>query len=701
MSSTTDHQPPGSTARFEDATRDLLEACSRLRLGQMVTIMDARMDSGMELPDDELPETDRIPASLGQLEYDPLQPLDGPDVVWIMDRLLACEAAWHLGRALSQTIYTCLYFHDLQRMSVQDAAYHAQASTSTPAPAPELRSKVLRAFIVATVKTCDLAWNELTKQNVYDGEDFSGDKSGLGLLEGTEPRYALALLDDALEWLSADPTLSDDIGQSLKARLSLRKQLLSATMLLAEGDPAALIEVSLHCRFAKKHLAALRPHDDDATAVAGQADTAASPPCIALQDPGRQKAPSTRSMASFDPAYNRKLVANAPLRPIALPSARETWTFLEGLLDGLQEVVQLLQRPDALGWKMFFSCHAYSFQARQTSPYIRSLYQSAVCDRNMVAGRLPLDWLTQNFFAETAQVDPLLLRRLSSVGQGAVEGGRPGAWNAPPSLGQSANYFSQRIAGHLVSYLTTLSQNRSRQKRSLAKAYAQWMALAEEASQLGKRIESVSRPEDYMPDSLFAGVQHAALDVTLQVVLSGFELDLYRRDEWAGIYFVASRICSEQALVCEGIRTGLLDRRATLHNAQAATTIHYLASQEEMARALEAAAVGTVLLLHALEPNLQPRPWPLSTRTDDPALAKRTAALAKATFAARLKWLELPSARQSRQSIDDLWDELSAFQAGVRSLSAHDCLAEAEANWRRAVDELQLWFPVLVQAAAA
>ncbi len=73
-------QPPRDG--FWDATALLASACSELRLGQMVAvsnftlmdsmaavkIMDARMDSGMDLPTSELPESDRLdPLKTGHL----------------------------------------------------------------------------------------------------------------------------------------------------------------------------------------------------------------------------------------------------------------------------------------------------------------------------------------------------------------------------------------------------------------------------------------------------------------------------------------------------------------------------------------------------------------------------------------------------------------------------------------------------------
>lgn len=113
-------------------------------------VMDPLMDGGMEYPPSLLPERERpseprvpLPVSLAHDE-----------VCWVLDRLVACELEWLAGATLSQTLYTCTYFHEcvLQDAVTSDHWYH----------------DVLRAYVIATIKGCALQWIELTRHRVID-----------------------------------------------------------------------------------------------------------------------------------------------------------------------------------------------------------------------------------------------------------------------------------------------------------------------------------------------------------------------------------------------------------------------------------------------------------------------------------------------------------------------------------------------------
>ncbi len=222
--------------------------------------------------------------------------------------------------------------------------------------------------------------------------------------------------------------------------------------------------------------------------------------------------------------------------------------MLDGILDELQQVVSVLQQPGFLSWKSFFTYRSVEYQTSQhisATPYVRSLYQTAVCDRNMVASRLPMEWLAENFFQEVALVDPLLLRRASRIRRSNVEGGSHTLWNAPPPLGQRIYYFMQRVSGQLVHYLSTLSQNRSRCKRVLAsKLYREWVHISQEASELGRQLEESLAPRS--PTSQTRSSQllsHLALEIMSQIIFSGFELDLYAKGiDRQVMWWLASRI---------------------------------------------------------------------------------------------------------------------------------------------------------------
>jgi hypothetical protein len=84
-----------------------------------------------------------------------------------MDRFLTCEMAWISGHSLSQTVYTCTFFH------------HIKTSTKTPRPtlsskAEEIMYGVLKTYVLATVKSCHYVWTEMTQGNVYEVNTWFG-----------------------------------------------------------------------------------------------------------------------------------------------------------------------------------------------------------------------------------------------------------------------------------------------------------------------------------------------------------------------------------------------------------------------------------------------------------------------------------------------------------------------------------------------
>ncbi|PWN47148.1 Mak10-domain-containing protein [Violaceomyces palustris] len=677
---------------FHDATQELRDACASLSLGEMVhtrgftlldsmmaiQIMDPRMDSGMELPVSELPEADRLPNDTPRQEFDPFQPLEPQDVAWIMDRLLACEVAFQRGSTLSQTLYTCLYFHSTNALNEKDPKFLSRVESSPPY---QLTTKVLRSYILATTKVCETIWKEMIKQNIYDGEDFAGDKSGLSLLEGMEAGYAINQLDEAIQWLSQTETINARWKESLKARISFKKNLLQSLSLVEGFDSDLLLEVPLHVRFARRHLDLLRCVRLDPVATSRHSFEN-SQPLESFMDPGRAKAPSNRSVAAFDPAYNRRLSTSAPLRPIALPSPDEIWDFYHRFLTDLLEVVSMIQRPSVLSWKMLLSQKASTFQKMNTAAYIRSLTQSAICDQNRVAGRLSLEWLTECLFLEVGMIEPSFLRQAARIGRTEVEGGSQRAWDRPPSLGQSISFFSQRVSGYLVNYLSTFAQNRSRQKRNLSKVYGQWVTLAEEAAELGNRLESVVRPEDYMPDSIFACVQHLALSVMSEIVLSGFDLELYRRDEWIAMYWCAAKITSEQAIVCADLAHHLKERFRKAGGSELSfeRSVEYLLSQVEMAKALEEMCYSSIALLR-IQPRKEPNPTPWNERS-----AASEMELKRSTFLRRLKWIEIGGRKGSAEQVQALWNEFSDFNDDLCKADRHELIERSSTGFKRALE---------------
>ena len=111
--------------------------------------------------------------------------------------------AWYTGSSLCQSIYTCLHY------------FHPDRLGDSPSPCVSLG---LRAYIAATGKCVELAWNEFTKRHVYDLEDVWLDHYGLStsMTDGLDE-----ILDfcgetmDVLERLAED---TEDLVHRLKVR---------------------------------------------------------------------------------------------------------------------------------------------------------------------------------------------------------------------------------------------------------------------------------------------------------------------------------------------------------------------------------------------------------------------------------------------------------------------------------------------------
>jgi hypothetical protein len=76
---------------------------------------------------------------------------------------------WHSGYALSQTLYTSLYMHQIAPVSQYEVIPQFFPSWKYDPSRPiALVSIVMQAGLMAIVKTCDMVWRELSKGYVFD-----------------------------------------------------------------------------------------------------------------------------------------------------------------------------------------------------------------------------------------------------------------------------------------------------------------------------------------------------------------------------------------------------------------------------------------------------------------------------------------------------------------------------------------------------
>ncbi|CCO30401.1 N-alpha-acetyltransferase 35, NatC auxiliary subunit AltName: Full=Embryonic growth-associated protein [Rhizoctonia solani AG-1 IB] len=327
-----------------DITELVESATQELELGQVlfmpnfslfdamsaIEIMDPRMDSALVPPGVDPPE---VPFT------DPNAPLLAEEVCWILDRTMAAEVrliylilstqltqikmGWHSGYALSQTLYTSLYMHQITLSSHGALPQYFPAWRQDPARPMGLVSIVLQAGLMAIVKTCDWVWRELSGGNVFDLEDFNADKADISLFEGIQVQTVITELDKALVWLDRWQTATMAWKYALHHRIALRKHILLSVA--AGPNESSIVDRAAHV----------------SNALASYHSMRAGPV-------PRTPPPSSPLHAAFDPTINRRLIVSMPLKVIELMPADDAWKALQGMLQGVLEICKALNSADLL-----------------------------------------------------------------------------------------------------------------------------------------------------------------------------------------------------------------------------------------------------------------------------------------------------------------------------------------------------------------
>ena len=90
--------------------------------------------------------------------------------------------SWHHGATLCQTVYTSLHFLNIEHI-----------------PQAELHL-ILRSYVLAVAKSIDLAYSEMNRGRILDGEDCFLDHFGLSVHLEDPTADILTLLSEAMSW---------------------------------------------------------------------------------------------------------------------------------------------------------------------------------------------------------------------------------------------------------------------------------------------------------------------------------------------------------------------------------------------------------------------------------------------------------------------------------------------------------------------
>ncbi|CUA72156.1 hypothetical protein RSOLAG22IIIB_00819 [Rhizoctonia solani] len=597
-----------------------------------IEIMDPRMDSALVPPGVDPPE---VPFT------DPNAPLLAEEVCWILDRTMAAEMGWHSGYALSQTLYTSLYIHQITPVSSHGALpQYFPAWRQDPARPMALVSIVLQAGLMAIVKTCDWVWRELSAGNVFDLEDFNADKADVSLFEGTQVHVVVAELEKALIWLDRWQTVNTAWKYALHHRMALRKHIL-----LSVSAGTGRSSISDRATHVSNALASY--HSIRAGPIPG------TPP------------PSSPLHAAFDPTINRRLIVSMPLKVIELMPINDAWKALQGMLQGILEICKTLDSADLLDMMMLLRLRARLPPSPSRSAYIRSLNASLLMSQLTPSAR----WQRGKSANPERPVLQLFLSQLLGLSVDDIRAVNdwPSGTEKLPMHPEDLEEAAERL---LLQSTLCLCHNRPRMRRKMSKSLADWHELWENAIDMAVlvREDPVLRRLRRLP----LGILHVKLEHIIDIMFSGFETQLYGEAEWPLLYWHLARVLAQQVQTLETLLRLLQEDKEVLPP----RTLDYIRSQITYAKSLRALSHATLLALFVRPPKY----------LDISALSKPPTVDGMLCIERRFKWAFGSHARPIRYSDEsrpnlELWMQ---FASKTQACQSDEIVQEALKEFKEA-----------------
>ncbi|KAJ6606132.1 Mak10 subunit, NatC N-terminal acetyltransferase-domain-containing protein [Mycena vulgaris] len=335
-------------------------------------------------------------------------------------------------------------------------------------------------------------------------EDWQSDKGDTSLLEGMSVQNVIVGLGLCHSLASdSQKRFPDPWATALIARLE-SAQAMDANIFRSSSDFLDLINI------ARNHLKTVRTYPSPALELASSAHLA------------------------FDPYVARKLNSTVPIRVIDVPPVTETWDAIDTLLDGWEEQRLLSQTANISTWEIAGNLRVWLPNPPLRTPYIRSSTQSVFYDGLLVLNRYNPTWVMDRFFFETLGVS------YQSVVQ-FVDRNTQSKWPNP---------WADIQRGHfklMTGYIRALWYNPCRRRRYFMKS------LVDLHLYYTRLIGIASTLPDLRSTHVMKHLPACALvwrlSVIREVVLSGFQLELYTSEEKPFAYWYASQVI-EAHLAC-------------------------------------------------------------------------------------------------------------------------------------------------------
>ncbi|KAA6410043.1 MAG: amino-acid N-acetyltransferase subunit Mak10 [Lasallia pustulata] len=527
-------RPPNA----RDITAEFTQAASALNTGQLVKddfftlfeavgaleIMDPKMDSGYLAPGEMLED-----------DYDVLRELLPEEVIGIMDQMLCYEMAWHMGHPLSQTLFTSLHIDRLlwpAPVKLKEARFYRRP--------PEVGTNrflhtVLRAYCLATIKTCDFVNRRISAEHYNEEEDFVSNLYNRKLLTQFSRTEIEEILTKAIAWVTGQKKIvAKDVKTALLSRLNFRKWFMAA---VAFGDDV-----------------------DDLDSPSMWQQCAKLLPLLL-----ESRAVGTEVADAFSAKIQRRLASTVPPRPIVNITFEEAHSHLSRLCEDGKGAYEILDYHGGNNMLTFL----WTFQSRNPQPsiYIRCLLQSLMSNETKVLNVMSVRQLVFDDLAEMVAPAHILIDPSNDY----VE--------APKAPGfqimKRMEIFVSRAAQSYLDIFRAICMNRERTRRMLCHMIVDWDNIQLDAEELDTELrrytdeEPIHDPnsgEDLWSFPLSSWAYYHKLHQMEWIVQLGFELDIYQIEELAGMYWYLNHIAQTRLQHLQRIRTFTTRRFSRLTN---------------------------------------------------------------------------------------------------------------------------------------
>lgn len=492
---------------WEDITDNFTEAASELKLGELVhdnifglfeamsaiEMMDPKMDAGMLCNKAKKVLQFEPAVKAGLVRIKDLTP---KELIGIMDELIACLITWLDGHSLVQTVFTCLYMHN--PFIIEDPC--------------------LKAFSIAMLKTCDLIKSIVNRAQVFEEEDFQAITYGFKFATQVTETRAAGMLKEA----------EDEVGRKLKPLKTRLREEPNCDLDTVKSQVKEYEAVLARLKFYKSfYLTLVALEKSEGSGVASGKHSLST--ALSLIEPIRKTVElgvqpiSTGdnrqgSIMGFEPLVNQRL----------LPPSFPRYTAIFGRYQAIDYTEEMVKRflhiCDVVNYASLHIVIDFVSEFSKKRPCVltRSYLQLLVWRNNNLLGR-----------AETIRDAIKAFNSPPSIAEKS-------SLSANPKASDLADSFINRAFRPVKSIIHALGHNRARQRDKLAHLLEEFAALQDEADKVDAQLHTLLikvEPQRQHFACFGSWVLYHTLNIMIQYLLSGFELELYSPHEYHYVFW--------------------------------------------------------------------------------------------------------------------------------------------------------------------